>query len=131
MSDLTKLALIFAIGVFGSYVGASANEFTSTKQKDGVNFAFTDVTTIKRNDGVAFSLIPEESTSLEVRYSFNDQKQTIFTGNIQSKTAFELPGDSKNIYLEQAGVHTFTRSGIFCLWSLFISNARLNKFHYS
>ena len=69
---------------------------------------FTDVTTIKPNDGVAFSLIPEESTSLEVRYSFNDKKQTIFTGNIQSKTAFELPGDSKNIYLEQVGVHTFT-----------------------
>ena len=40
MGDLAKIALIFAIGVFGSYVGASANEFTSTKQKDGINFVY-------------------------------------------------------------------------------------------
>ncbi len=108
MLNFFKSTIVFAMFALGTQSGLWANEFLSTKQKGGVDFAFTDLTIVEPDDGVAFSLTTVDGMSLEVRYKFENKIQSIFNGEIEPKTTFELPGNNQNIYLEEIGIHTFT-----------------------
>jgi len=100
-------ALISVFIVFGFNVATYATEFVATKKKGESSFAFSDITTIKTGEGVAFFLTVAEPNNLTVEYLHRGKSQTLFQGPLVTKNTFELPGNGKHIYLEGVGTHTF------------------------
>ena len=105
---ILKFATLVFVTVASVSSVANSDDFVATKKKAGVSYAFTDLTTISAEEGVAFFLTPEQDTRLVVSYSFNKDEKIIFEGDLNKQSTFELPGQGKDIILGKSGTHPFS-----------------------